>query len=155
MPDPDGDLSDLFEALDQLMRASDVISGVIAESIASIEVSLPQLRTLVLVATRPGINATGVAQALDVHASNATRLIDRLLQRGYLNRSDAADDRRRLHLTLTRAGSDLVRDVMEYRRRRYEHMLRRMTAADRRRLAAALEPFSDSADEPDETRFIP
>lgn len=50
MPDPDGELSDLFEALDQLMRASDVISGVIAESIASIEVSLPQLRTLVLVA---------------------------------------------------------------------------------------------------------
>lgn len=45
-----------------------MISGVIAESIASIEVSLPQLRTLVLVATRPGVNATGVARALDVHA---------------------------------------------------------------------------------------
>lgn len=43
---------------------------------------------------------------------------------------------------------------MEYRRRRYEPILLRMTAADRRRLAAALEAFSVSAGEPDETRFL-
>lgn len=155
MSEPDGDLSDFYEVLDQLMRASRVISGVIAESIANVEdeVTLPQLRTLVLVATRPGISATDVAQALDVHASNATRLIDRLVQGGYLHRSDSAADRRRLQLALTSAGSDLVEEVMEHRRRCYERILRRMTAADRRRLAAALESFSVSAEEPDEAGF--
>lgn len=155
MPEPDGELSDFYEVLDQLMRASRVISGVIAESIANVEdeVTLPQFRTLVLIATRPGINATGVAQALDIHASNATRLIDRLVQSGYLHRSDSATDRRRLRLALTTAGSDLVEEVMEHRRRSFERVLRRMTAADRRRLAAALETFSVCADEPDTVGF--
>lgn len=149
------DVSEFYEELDQLMRASRVISGVIAESIAKVEdeVTLPQLRTLVLVATRRGINAAGVAEALDVHPSNATRLIDRLVQAGYLSRSDSTVDRRRLQLALTRAGSDLVDEVMEHRRRAYEHILRRMAGADRRRLAAALEVFSVAAGEPGEARL--
>lgn len=156
MSESDGDLSDFYAVLDQLMRASRVISGVIAESIANVEdeVTLPQLRTLVLVATRPRINAAGVAEALAIHASNATRLIDRLVQAGYLQRSDSPADRRHLHLSLTTAGTDLVEEVMEHRRRRYERILHRMTAADRRRLAAALETFSFCAEEPDESEFV-
>lgn len=155
MSESDAELADFDEVLDQLMRASRVISGVIAESVAGVEseVTLPQLRTLVLVATRPGIGAGGVAEALDVHASNATRLIDRLVQAGYLHRSDSAADRRRLELALTAAGSDLIEEVMEHRRRCYERTLRRMTAADRRRLASALEVFSVCADEPAEVGF--
>lgn len=155
MSEPDGDLSDFCGALDQLMRASRVIGGVVAESIRNeAEVTLPQLRMLVLVATRPGISATDLAESVNIHPSNATRLIDRLVRGGYLEGSDSAADRRRLQLSLTRAGSDLLEEVMEYRRRRYEPILLRMTAADRRRLAAALEAFSVSAGEPDETRFL-
>lgn len=137
------------------MRASRIVSGVIAGSIANVEgeVTLPQLRTLVLVATHPGINASGVALALDIHASNATRLIDRLVQAGYLRRVDSAADRRHLHLDLTTAGTDLVQEVMEHRRRSYERILRQMTAADCRRVAAALETFSYFAEQMEESRF--
>jgi DNA-binding MarR family transcriptional regulator len=151
------DVTEFYEELDQLMRATRVVSGVVAESIAKVEdeVTLPQLRTLVLVATRANINAAGIAEALDIHPSNATRLIDRLVQAGYLTRTDSSADRRRIRLSLTRAGTDLVDEVMEHRRRAYEHILRRMTAADRRRLSAALETFSIAAGEPDESRLMP
>jgi DNA-binding MarR family transcriptional regulator len=150
------DMSEFYAELDQLMRASRVLGGVVAESIANVEdeVTLPQLRTLVLVETTRGINAAGVADALGIHPSNATRLIDRLVQAGYLSRSDSSSDRRRIHLTLTRAGGDLVEEVMEYRRRAFERILRRMAAADRRRLAVALATFSAAAEEPEESRLL-
>lgn len=155
MSEPEGDLLDFYQALDQLMQASGVISGVIAASIATIEaeVTLAQLRTLVLVVTRPGISGMEVAEALDIHPSNATRLIDRLVQGGYLHRADPTVDRRRLHLSPTTAGSDLVEEVMEHRRRRFERILRRMSAADRQLLGVALESFSVCADEPHEAGF--
>ena len=50
--------------LDAIMRASRVIAGVVAESIAQAgDVTAPQFRTLVLVATRSGVNASAVAAA--------------------------------------------------------------------------------------------
>lgn len=113
------------------------------------------MQTLVLVAARPRISAGEVAEALDVHASNATRLIDRLVKTGYLHRSESATDRRRLQLAVTTAGAGLLEKVVEHRRRRYERILRRMAGVDRRRLAAALEAFSVSAEDRDEVRFVP
>lgn len=153
--EPEGDLLDFYQALDQLMRASRVISGVITASIANLEaeVTLPELRTLMLVVTRPGISGMEVAEELEIHPSNATQLIDRLVQGGYLQRSDSAADRRHLHLRPTMAGSDLIEQVMEHRRRRFERILGRMTAADRHLLSAALEPFIVGADEPHQAGF--
>jgi DNA-binding MarR family transcriptional regulator len=90
--------SGLERDLDALMRASRVIAGVVAESIAQAgdEVTAPQLRTLVLVATRSGVNASAVASALGIHPSNATRMLDRLVQAGLLDRRDSPSDRRRI-----------------------------------------------------------
>ena len=54
MPEPLA--ADVLETdLDAVMRASRVIAGIVAESIAQTGdlVSMPQLRALVLVATRP------------------------------------------------------------------------------------------------------
>lgn len=155
MSGPAGDLSEFYQTLDEVMRASRVISGVIAESIANTEeeVTLPQLRTLVLVAGRSGINASAVARALNIHASNATRLIDRLVHSGYLRRSESLADRRHVQLTLTRAGADLVDQVMEHRRRCYEQILGQMTAAERQTLSRALDVFSRAADESEECRW--
>jgi DNA-binding MarR family transcriptional regulator len=148
--------SGLEQDLDALMRASRVIAGVVAESIAQAgdEVTAPQLRTLVLVATRSGVNASAVASALGIHPSNATRMLDRLVQAGLLDRRDSPSDRRRIALRLTGAGSRLVSSVMDYRRRAYLRILREMSSDDRRRLTTALEPFAVAAGEPPDPRGL-
>jgi DNA-binding MarR family transcriptional regulator len=142
---------DLADDVAAVMRAARVIAGIVAESLAEADgVTLPQLRTLVLVDTRPGTNASAVAQALNIHPSNATRMIDRLVQAGLLNRHDSTVDRRHLQLKLTGAGSRLVGGVMEHRRTAFRRILRQMAPADRRRLTRALQQFAAAAGEPEE-----
>jgi len=76
----------------------------------------PQLRVLVLASMQGALNLGAVAEALGVHASNATRTVDRLVVAGLLDRRDSPADRRQLELRLTSKGRDLVESVMSHRR---------------------------------------
>ncbi len=144
--------AELDPDLDAVMRAARVIGGIVAESIAQTGdlVSMPQLRALVLVATRADVNASAVAAALDVHPSNATRLLDRLVQAGLLQRSESDTDRRNVVLSLTAAGSELVSSVMRHRRSAYRRILHKMTPTQRHQLRRALDAFARAAGEPGE-----
>jgi DNA-binding MarR family transcriptional regulator len=135
---------------DAVMRAARVLVGVVAKSVAEVEhiVSLPQLRVLVLVASRGQLNLGQVAEALGVHPSNATRTVDRLVVAGLLGRAEDPGDRRYLILELTGTGHDLVQRVMEYRRSSILAVMENMSASRRRTLAAALEAFAEAAGEP-------
>lgn len=131
------------------MAAARVLVDVSAQSVAAIEdtVTLPQLRILVMVASRGPLNLGAVAAGLRVHPSNATRAVERLVVAGLLSRDDDPADRRNLQLRLTDAGRDLVATVMDSRRAAIAGILERMPARRRRTLAAALRSFADSGDE--------
>ncbi|MGB7818991.1 MAG: MarR family transcriptional regulator [Ornithinibacter sp.] len=143
---PPGDSPELAVAL----RASRVFSAVIAASVAhaGAVVTPPQLRTLVLVATRREVDAATIASALDIHPSGATRLCDRLVGLGLMDRAASPTDRRRVVLTLTDAGADLVDSVMDHRRAALDAILDRMPPDGLRSLVAGLTAFSDAAEEP-------
>ena len=134
---------------DAVMRASRVLVGVVAQSVVEVEdqVSLPQLRVLVLIATRGHLNLGEVAEALGVHPSNATRTVDRLVVAGPLERDDNPEDRRYIVLGLTTRGHDIVQQVMGYRRTAILAVMENMTSARRRALARALESFAEAAGE--------
>lgn len=76
-----------------------------------------------LTSDRSALNLTDVAQLLQVHPSNATRLVDRLVKAGLLDRRDDPEDRRQLRLTLTTAGNRIVTRVLEHRRRAFRDLL--------------------------------
>jgi DNA-binding MarR family transcriptional regulator len=135
---------------DAVMRAARVLVGVVAQSVAEVEdlVSLPQLRVLVLVAGRGSLNLGEVAEALGVHASNATRIVDRLVVAGLLHRSEHPADRRYLSLELTDRGHEVVQQVMAHRRAAVMAVMEQMTAPQRRALARTLETFAVAAGEP-------
>ena len=137
------------QSMDTLLSAARVFAAITAESIAQVEegVTLPQMRVLVL-ASQPGqLNATGVAQALDIHLSSASRICDRLVQAGLLDRRDLPQDRRNVELTLTPAGERLLGSVNDHRREVFRRILRRMDSAERDSLAAALSTFVRAAEE--------
>lgn len=131
------------------MAAARVLLAVVARSVAEVEdqVSLPQLRVLVMIATRGPLNLSAVAEALGVHPSNATRTVERLVSAGLVHRRDAADDRRNVQLTLTKKGQRLVDSVFEHRRSAIEQVIERMPESRRRALPGALESFADAAGE--------
>jgi DNA-binding MarR family transcriptional regulator len=137
------------------MATARVLLAVVARSVAEVEdrVSVTQLRVLVLVATRGPLNLSAVAEALGVHASNATRTVERLVTAGFLDRRDAPDDRRNVRLTLTKKGQRLVDSVFNHRRAAIAQVVDRMPESKRRALTAAFEAFAEAAGEVPEDHF--
>jgi DNA-binding MarR family transcriptional regulator len=140
---------DVAPDVDAVMLAARVLVGVSARSVAAVEdvVTLPQLRLLVMVASRGPLNLGAVAEGLGVHPSNATRACDRLVVAGLLDRRDNPADRRNLLLELTPAGRELVERVTDHRRAAIAEILDRMPPSRRRALVGVLRSFAAAAGE--------
>lgn len=134
------------EQVDAVVAATRVVGALIAESLASLQpgLTMPQWRVLVL-ANEGDCNVSAVAEDLGVHASNATRVCDRLVAAGLLERRRASYDRRHVLLVLTAAGEALYGSAMDYRRRRIEAAMALMDQEDRAALAGASWVFVDAA----------
>jgi len=134
-------------ALDQVMQGARVVAGIIAASLAQVgdTVTAPQLRVLVVTAERGKLTLGEVAAVLGVHPSNATRLCDRLVLAGLLDRRDDPRNRRQLQLTLTGAGSALVDTVMNYRREALRELLRTLPATTQTALGRAMGALAGAA----------
>lgn len=132
-----------------VMAAARILVAVSARSVAAVDdvVSLPQLRVLVMLASRGPLNLTAVARGLGVHSSNATRACDRLVVAGLIDRRDDPADRRNLVLRLTPAGTALVERVTEHRRAAIAAVLRRMPPVHRSALVGVLQTFASAADD--------
>ncbi|CAM3258806.1 MarR family transcriptional regulator [Mycobacterium intermedium] len=151
----DGPSADQIEAV---LRASRALVGIAAASIAAVDdsVTVPQLRVLVMIDTRGPLNLAAVAEALEVNPSNASRICDRLIKAGLLDRQEAVNDRRHIVLSLTSAGRRLVNKVIKHRRAAVTRILRDMAPKDRELLKTALDRFATAAGEPnpDQTAAI-
>jgi DNA-binding MarR family transcriptional regulator len=133
--------------VDAAMAAARVFVAIVVASVDGMEslVNLRQLRALVILAEKGPMNVVTLAEHLDVHPSNATRLCDRLVQSSLVRREQSAADRRHLVLSPTTKGSNLVRQVMDKRRTAMRKVLTGMTDQDRRHLAVGLEHFAAAA----------
>ena len=123
--------------------------SIAAQSVADVEdqVTLPQLRILVLISSRGAVNLNVLAQLMGIHPSNATRACDRLVTAGFLSRTESPADRRRLVLELTDAGHALVDAVDAHRRTAIAAVLDRLPRTARADLEAAMTLFARAAGE--------
>ncbi|MDT7574194.1 MAG: hypothetical protein QOH17_527 [Pseudonocardiales bacterium] len=135
--------------VEAVMAAARVLVAVSAQSVAAVEdiVTLPQLRVLVMVASRTAPNLNAVANGMGVHPSNATRTVDRLVLAGLLDRRDDPTDRRNLVLELTESGRELVKQVMDQRRAAIAAVLDRMPPGRRRSLVPVMRAFAEASGE--------
>ncbi|MDQ0369663.1 DNA-binding MarR family transcriptional regulator [Catenuloplanes indicus] len=105
-------------------------------------VSATQFRVLTILARHPGLNLGGLAEALDVVPSSASRLCDRLAATGLLTRAPDRHDRREVHLTLTSTAVNLLEELRQQRVVAIEAVLTRMPAGSRRALLRSLTAFA-------------
>ena len=133
-----------------MQRASRALVGIAAAAIAAVDatVTVPQLRVLVLLDTRGPLNLVGVAAALGVNPSNASRICERLIKAGLVDRQESPLDRRNITLSLTDAGRRLINKVTKHRRAAITRVLRDMDPDDRELLTTALDRFATAAGEP-------
>jgi DNA-binding MarR family transcriptional regulator len=103
--------------------------------------SASQLQALIVVEEDEGRTLGALAERLGVMLSSASRLCDRLVAAGMLDREVAPSDRREVRLTLTTAGRDLLADLRDDRRRRLGEVLDLMSPTGRRGLVQGLREF--------------
>jgi DNA-binding MarR family transcriptional regulator len=135
---------------DSALRASRAMLAIVARSLAPVleEVSLPQFRVLVLLETRGPTRVGMLAEQLDVHPSTFSRALDRVEAAGWVSRAVSADSRREVLVTITSAGSRLVRDVSAKRQTELDRVVAALPRDQRDQVLHALAVFADAAGEP-------
>jgi DNA-binding MarR family transcriptional regulator len=144
-----GAVASRAEVLEAVLGASRVLVAVAARSLAGIaeEVTLPQYRALVVLASRGPQKVAALAEALDVTPPTATRMVDRLVKKGLVRRRSSQSDRREVRVSLTQAGRSLVAQVTARRRREIAAILSRIPVDHLVDMTALLGELAEAAGE--------
>jgi DNA-binding MarR family transcriptional regulator len=137
--------TDLSSAVHDAAAALAVLWTRSAEGLTH-QVSASQLRALICIQRAGTTNLTHLAEALGAMLSSASRLCDRLVAAGLVERSPSVANRRELSLCLTQDGTRLLARIDAQRRADIDHVLARMSPAARSALLTGLEAFTDAAD---------
>ena len=100
-----------------------------AEAMRPLGITAAQADALVVIGSAEPISLKDLGDLLIAEAGHPSRLVDRLVEAGLVTRKPAADDRRRVELSLTASGRRLARRVESARAQVIE--LGRQTLAGR------------------------
>ena len=93
------------------------------------------------ISAHPGIGVGELAELEGIATATASGIVDRLERSGHVSRVRSDSDRRRVGLTITTAGSRLLRALHERRTVWLIQRLETLSAADLAMLEAAVEPL--------------
>ena len=135
--------------VEAILTASRALVAIAARSLGEVgqDITLPQYRTLVLLASRGPTKLADLATALGVHPATATRMCDRLLRKGLIERKSHSGDRRQVEITLTVSGIALLAQVSRLRRAEIAAIAAKLPNEVLDALISTLVSFSDAAGE--------
>jgi DNA-binding MarR family transcriptional regulator len=97
-----------------------------------------QWQVLAYLARNEGISQAGLADLLDIEPITLSRIVDRLVETGFIDRIPHATDRRVWRLRLTEAARPKLKQVRELGEKTRCETLASVSEADRARLITAL-----------------
>ncbi|MFD9789794.1 MarR family winged helix-turn-helix transcriptional regulator [Streptomyces sp. NPDC059070] len=108
--------------------------------------SASQLRVLLVLEHRNGINLRTLADFLASTPPSTSRLCDRLQATGFIERETSPTDRREVRLHLSSRGQAFLTDLRARRERAVQAVLEQMPSAERAALLRGLEAFCAAAE---------
>lgn len=137
------------EFVDAVLAASRALVAVAARSLAAVDgdITLPQYRALVVMASRGPQRVAELATALNVEPSTATRMAERLVRKRLVRRRGDATDRRVVWLELTPSGVAAVGAVTGRRRAEIAELLAKVPTEARRGIVEAMRRLAAAAGE--------
>lgn len=140
---------------DAVLAACRVLVAASVRSLGAVEdrADAVEIRVLTAIASEQPMTLTNLARRTGMHLSRASRLCDRLVGRGMVDRQEDPGDRRSLRLTLTARGARVVADVADARRTELTPALARLPADQQAELVTALSRFSAAAGVPDDAEL--
>jgi DNA-binding MarR family transcriptional regulator len=146
---PAGEVEEVLSSFTEIM--SGLMIDQYQKQLTELEITLPQAQALRVL--RRGPLQTGqLAAELRISAPAITQLTDRLIRKGLIERSAAADDRRCVIVALSAEGRRLVDSFRQRRRKIFNEALANLSEAERRqafevleKVVKALESYESSA----------
>lgn len=108
-------------------------------------ISAAQLYVLQQLNERPALSLSDIAERTGTHQSSASVVVRRLTERGFVQRTTAKEDRRRVELELTEEGRKLLQRAPNTIQGDLITGSKGMSATDRLQLAELLERWLDQA----------
>ena len=137
---------ELDDILDAVTAGSRVLVGIAARSLdrSGADLTLAQCRALVTLTQRGPLSLVGLAGALAINPSTATRMCDRLIAKGLVSRERVAGG---VSLRPTPAGLKVVQSITRARRDELRRIVSRLGGDDQRDLVRCMEAFRIAAGE--------
>ena len=135
-PQRDALLVEIFALHDRLRALSMELLGPVD---LPTDLTMQQLRVLGAVAYEPGLTGQELGARLGVSAPTASGLIDRLVEKGVLERTDDATDRRVRRLHLTEEGRRVLTGLDDSMGRLFETVVPPISVDDLRTIMAGSE----------------
>ncbi len=95
-----------------------------------LDISMQQLRAIYLLRDEEVATVGRLAELFDIGLPGASVLADRLVRAGYVERHEDTADRRRVLLSLTRTGIQLVTDLREGSHQHLRRWMSQLSPAD-------------------------
>lgn len=132
-----------------MLSASQALTAVTVASLDTLAepMSLVQFRALVVLNAEGPLNVTALATRLGVNPSSVTRLGDRLVVTGQLDRTQNPGNRREVRLAISKKGRRNVNRVLSRRRTDLQAILDSLEPAERVAVATAFGRFALAAGE--------
>ena len=121
----DGCAGLLLEIVPLIMRA---VRSIHIEQ--AIDLTVGQFRTLLFVQRHKGASLSEASEFLGLTLPSASKLVDQLVKRGFLDRENDPEDRRRMVLRLTARGNALLKDAHTAVRAQLAEVLKGLSGAE-------------------------
>ena len=112
-------------------RAALELRKVFMRHMKPLDLKIVDFSILMLVAANPEVNQKRIGQALDISAPNMAVTLDRLVERGWVQRVRSDKDRRAQHIHLTPKGRDLAQRAEKISLTMEDAALRVLSSAER------------------------
>ncbi|HEY3083305.1 MAG TPA: MarR family transcriptional regulator [Chloroflexota bacterium] len=136
---------DLVRRVNRFQRAGDLDDATVGE------LTVAQIRVLFRLRNRGPMPSSALASGLGVTLPTVTSVIDRLVAKELVERTDDAADRRRVIVGLTPAGREIVERIQQGRRARLSRAIDALDERELVALIAGLEALAAAADSLDAT----
>jgi len=107
--------------------------------------SMPQFSILMQLHYKGACGMSAISERFDVSAAAASQLVDKLVQAGYIERTEDPSDRRAKLLKLSTNGAKLVEDGIQERYRWMDELTSRLSAAEQIKISEALTLLTEAA----------
>ncbi len=132
-------------AIDRYWKSLAMVDPLRIEAWDDARVTMPLLRVLVYLREHPGAATGDIARNMSVTSSNITRLVDRLVEQGFVRRDEDPADRRYLRHALTAEGEAVLGSVQQKATAFVTHIFDELSDDDLARLTEVFDRLWDAA----------